>query len=261
MNMLEQPNHLRQRTAVNPLSKPCRFRRLLKAAAAHRRSAAADIVLAVVLTFVAGATNAGGFLAIGHYTSHMTGIVSEIADHLVIGTLGMVGAGIVSLLAFIAGASCSAILINWGRRNNPKKQYAYPITMEALLLLAFGALGVLSQSTLLLLPLTMPLLCFTMGLQNATITKLSGARIRTTHVTGMVTDIGIELGKLAYLHRDTRTPKRLPVVADRKKLCLLALLVSMFLIGGIIGALGFSAFGFVFCIPLAGLLLLLAYPI
>ncbi|MFX4396989.1 YoaK family protein, partial [Acinetobacter baumannii] len=43
-----------------------------------------------------------------------------------------------------------------------------------------------------------PLLCFIMGLQNAIITKVSQARIRTTHVTGITTDIGIELGKLAY---------------------------------------------------------------
>jgi uncharacterized membrane protein YoaK (UPF0700 family) len=40
------------------------------------------------------------------------------------------------------------------------------------------------------------MLCFIMGLQNATVTKISGARIRTTHVTGMITDVGIELGKL-----------------------------------------------------------------
>ena len=36
------------------------------------------------------------------------------------------------------------------------------------------------------------------GLQNALITKLSRAEIRTTHITGIVTDIGIELGKLLY---------------------------------------------------------------
>jgi len=38
------------------------------------------------------------------------------------------------------------------------------------------------------------LLCFIMGLQNAVITKISHAEIRTTHVTGLVTDVGIELG-------------------------------------------------------------------
>lgn len=47
-------------------------------------------------------------------------------------------------------------------------------------------------------PLTVALLCFVMGLQNAMITKISKAEIRTTHVTGLVTDIGIEIGKSLY---------------------------------------------------------------
>ena len=175
-----------------------RLPKLLRAATAHRRSNAADTILAAVLTFVAGAVNAGGFLAIGQYTSHMTGVVSSIADHLVLGTYGLVGAGIVSLIAFMAGAATSAVLINWGRRNTRRKQYAYPIALEALLLLGFGVLGVSTRAWPGMLLLALPLLCFLMGLQNATITKLSGARIRTTHLTGMVTDIGIELGKLAY---------------------------------------------------------------
>ncbi|KKC32772.1 membrane protein [Devosia psychrophila] len=234
--------------------------RLLRAATAHHRSDAADTVLAVVLTFVAGAVNAGGFLAVGQYTSHMTGIVSSIADHLVLGTSALAAVGAVSLASFIAGAATSALLINWGRRNTPRKQYAYPIALEALLLLAFGVLGVSTGAAHTVLPLALPLLCFLMGLQNATITKLSGARIRTTHLTGMVTDMGIEIGKLLYPHRDASRPAHLRVVADRKKLVILAVLVATFLLGGIAGGLGFSVFGYGFCVPLAALLFLLACP-
>ena len=50
-----------------------------------QRSPEANLRLGLVLTFVAGATNAGGFLAVGSYTSHMTGIVSSVADDLVLG--------------------------------------------------------------------------------------------------------------------------------------------------------------------------------
>lgn len=237
-----------------------RVPRLLRAATAHHRSDAADTVLAVVLTFVAGAVNAGGFLAVGQYTSHMTGIVSAIADHLVLGTYALAAVGALSLATFIAGAATSALLINWGRRNTRKKQYAYPIALEALLLLGFGVLGVSTGAAPQVLPLALPLLCFLMGLQNATITKLSGARIRTTHLTGMVTDIGIEIGKLVYLHRDSGRSAHLRVVADRQKLALLAVLVTTFLAGGAIGAVGFSIYGYVFCVPLAALLFLLAVP-
>lgn len=245
---------------TNVTARQRRMPRLLRAATAHHRSNSADTVLAVVLTFVAGAVNAGGFLAVGQYTSHMTGIVSAITDHLVLGTYALAAVGAVSLASFIAGAATSALLINWGRRNTRRKQYAYPIALEALLLLGFGVLGVSTGAVPHVLPLALPLLRFLMGLQNATITKLSGARIRTTHLTGMVTDIGIEIGKLVYLHRDGGRLAHLQVVADHRKLALLAFLVSTFLLGGVVGAFGFSVYGYVFCVPLAALLFLLAVP-
>jgi uncharacterized membrane protein YoaK (UPF0700 family) len=98
------------------------------------------------------------------------------------------------------------------------------------------------------------LLCFTMGLQNAIITKVSHAEIRTTHVTGIVTDIGIELGKLFYWNRS----QGLPVNADAKKLQLLASLLSLFFFGGIVGAIGFKQIGFLSALPLALLLFTMA---
>src|SRR5215204_3562330 len=75
---------------------------------AAERTGAADTQLGLVLTFVAGATNAGGFLAIGQYTSHMSGIFSALADNLVLGAFGLVLAGLGALLLFVAGAACSA---------------------------------------------------------------------------------------------------------------------------------------------------------
>ena len=51
----------------------------LRRIAGRKRDAGSDARLAVLLVFVAGAANAGGFMAIGHYTSHMTGIVSAIS--------------------------------------------------------------------------------------------------------------------------------------------------------------------------------------
>ncbi len=104
------------------------------------------------------------------------------------------------------------------------------------------------------------MLCFIMGLQNATVTKISGARIRTTHVTGMVTDVGIELGKLVYWNRDPTRSDILRVRADRPKLRLLGLLLGSFFAGGVFGAFGFQHWGFATCLPLGSLLLLLALP-
>ena len=95
-----------------------------------------------------------------------------------------------------------------------------------------------------------------MGLQNAVITKISHAEIRTTHVTGLVTDLGIELGKLLYINRLTRDTL---VRANRQKLSLLGKLIGSFFIGGLVGAIGFKQFGYITTVPLAVLLLLLVW--
>lgn len=241
-----------------PLNRHPQFR-MFRTVAAHARTGPNDLLLGALLAFVAGATNAGGFLAIGQYTSHMSGVISSVADNLALGLFSLVGAGLMMLVSFIAGAGGSAILINWGRRNARRKQYAYPIALEAVLLLNFGAIGSVISHIPQAGVWVAALLCFIMGLQNATITKISGARIRTTHMTGMVTDIGIELGKLAYRQFDRQSTQP-PVRPDMRKLRILLRVVGMFLLGGLVGALGFKHLGYGFCMPLAALLLALASP-
>jgi uncharacterized membrane protein YoaK (UPF0700 family) len=223
------------------------------------RSEKADRHLAQFLTFVAGAANAGGFLAVRQYTSHMSGIVSSMADNLSLGDIGLVLSGLGALLSFIAGAACSAVLVNWGRRQHLQSEYAFPLVLEAVLLICFGLVGGhLARQQWLFVPTTVMLLCFIMGLQNAIITKLSQARIRTTHITGLVTDMGIELGKLVYWNVSQDNPERPAVMADRRKLKLLASLVTLFFVGGVAGAMSFKHIGFAATLPLAVILLLLA---
>jgi uncharacterized membrane protein YoaK (UPF0700 family) len=231
----------------------------LRGLAGKERFEKADRHLARFLTFVAGAVNAGGFLAVHQYTSHMSGIVSSMADNLTLGDIDLVLAGLAAFLSFVAGAACSAVLVNWGRRLSLQSEYALPLVFEAVLLICFGLLGSnLGQHEWLFVPATVMLLCFIMGLQNAIITKLSGARIRTTHVTGLVTDMGIELGKLFYWNAARHDPDKPFVRADRKKLKLLASLVALFFIGGVAGAIGFKHLGFAASLVLATILLMLA---
>jgi len=211
------------------------------------------------LAFVAGAVNAGGFFAVGQYTSHMSGVVSAMADNLVLGNVTLLLAGAASLTAFFGGAAVSALLINWGRRRDAHSRYALPLLLEAALLLAFGLLGaeLVAQGHI---GVVVALLCFVMGLQNAIVTKASRAEIRTTHVTGLVTDIGIELGKLSYVTRD-HAPGRHPVVANLGRLSIHGRMVGLFFIGGIFGALGFGCFGFGFSAPLAAILIAVVLPV
>jgi uncharacterized membrane protein YoaK (UPF0700 family) len=210
------------------------------------------------LAFVAGAVNAGGFLAIGRYTSHMTGIVSAIADDAALALWTTAAAGLVMLLAFLAGAMVTALLANWARRRHLTSEFALPLMLEAGLLVVFGLLGQqLDANRTLMVPATAVVLCFLMGLQNAVVTKISKSEIRTTHMTGVVTDLGIELGRLVYRNAPDDPPDR-RVLANRDKMAVLATLLAAFFVGALTGALGFKSLGFAATLPLAALLVLLA---
>ena len=220
-----------------------------------QRTPQADLKLGTVLAFVAGAANAGGFLAVGQYTSHMTGMLSSVADNLVLGQITLAIAGFGALLAFLLGAMTTAWLVNWGMRQGLRSAYGLPLMLEALALLVFGLFGAaMGLVAHVFLPLTVVLLCFIMGLQNAVIAKISRSSIRTTHVTGLVTDLGLELGKLLYLNRRDGRP---PVRANRERLRVHSQLIAAFLVGGLAGALGFKHLGYISTVPLAALLLLL----
>src|SRR4051812_12962039 len=90
---------------------------------ARERSQRSNHHLARYLAFTAGAINAGGFLAVKQYTSHMSGIVSSMADNLVLRDVGLVTGGIGALLSFLGGAATCAMLVNWSRRQHLKGEY------------------------------------------------------------------------------------------------------------------------------------------
>ena len=224
----------------------------------RQRTTAANRQLGCALALNAGAVNAGAYVAVQRYTSHMTGIVSTMADGLASGAFDVALGGLAALLSFMGGAACSALMVNYARRRHLHAEYAGPLMLEAALLLVFGVLGSrLAHLHALFVPATVMLLSFIMGLQNALMTKLSHAEIRTTHVTGIVTDLGIELGRMAYWNRSERGDAA-RVMADRVRLRLLASLLGCFFLGGVLGAVGFARYGYRFTVPLALFLVLLA---
>ncbi len=233
-----------------------RFRHLTS----QHRTASTNRLLGGILAFNAGAVNAGGFLVVAMYTSHMTGFASLLADNLVLGNMRLVLGATGALLAFTCGAAFTAIQVNWARQHGLRSEYALPLLVEAMLLLLFGLLGAtLNRQTPFAVPLTVLVLSFTMGLQNALVSKISSSQIRTTHMTGIVTDIGIELGKLLYWNR-TASPFESRVRANRIKLRLFGTLLAAFIGGGVVGAMGFKYVGFTWVIPLALLLLGMSLP-
>ncbi len=214
----------------------------------HERTLQANAQLGCFLAFIAGAINAGGFLVVHQYTSHLTGIASSMADSLALARWGLALDGLGAIVAFLLGAATSSVLVNVARARSLASVYAIPLLLEAVLLLGFGVAGARDGAAGLPpgsgAPAVM-LLCFIMGLQNALISKVSRSEIRTTHITGTITDIGIELGRLAYA----------PAHADRRRLRLLSALATCFVAGGVAGALGFLRAGTLCTVPIAAALI------
>jgi len=158
--------------------------RLLRHMTGRHRTRATNRVLGLLLAFNAGAVNAGGFLVVHMYTSHMTGFLSLVADNLVLGNTTLVLSAIGTLWAFMSGAGTTAILVNWARHQRLRSGYALPLLLEAALMLLFGLMGAITLTwrTPFSVPLTVLLLAYIMGLQNALVTKMSSAQIRTTHI-------------------------------------------------------------------------------
>jgi uncharacterized membrane protein YoaK (UPF0700 family) len=149
-----------------------------------------------LLPAIAGAVNASGFFALGTYTSHMTGMVSRVGDELAQRHFWLATRALFFVASFMSGAAVSTLLVLQARRRRQPAFYR-PLLIEALLLLCFASLGVGTVPGVRFGDFVMTsLICAAMGVQNALVTKMSGARIRTTHLTGTTTDIAIETTKL-----------------------------------------------------------------
>jgi len=220
----------------------------------RKRSEAANRHLARYLAFVAGATDVGGFFAVRHYTSHMSGVISALASNFAQGSGWLVLIGIISVLSFFLGSFLTTLFVRWARTRELQCEFALPLIAEAMLLLLFGYSGRDFSGSRAVLA-TVLVLCLAMGLQNALITKLSNAVIRTTHLTGMVTDIGIAVGRIASMGWNSGDPA---VESEIDSLRLLSSLIALFFAGGVAGAVAFRHIGFFFAVPLSIILLLLA---
>jgi len=212
------------------------------------RPLAADRSLACSLALAAGALNTVGFYKIGIYSSHMTGAVSTLADRVALGDWAgaVVCLGLVA--GFVLGAAASTLLANEGQRRGLAGIHALSIMAEAVLLTGLAAVDAWAPPPWGGLGFVFGMSAL-MGLQNAVVTRISNARIRTTHVTGMVTDIGIELGNL--LDIALRRRRRSEAAVNLEKLGLHVPTVAAFLLGGIGGVFAYREIG-------AGMLLLVA---
>lgn len=202
---------------------------LLMGGAGAARAKFLNRQLATSLAFVAGAVNAGGFLAVQTYTSHVSGTLSRIGDELALGHKALAMGAAATVACFCAGAICASLLISYGKRHRYQSHYALSLMIEAVLLMIFGLMGYKLQATQrFFLPSTVVLLSFIMGMHNSVVTTISSAEVRTTHMTGIVTDLGIELGRALYIDvTKNRRVERVKANWDKLKLHSL-ILVSFF---------------------------------
>ena len=155
-----------------------------------------NLQIASLLSFVAGIVNVAGFLAVQQLTTNVTGHFAYFVDevfqlHFWKGLIYFL-----YILFFFLGAFISSFLVEYVTLKNENKTYILPIVIEIALLLFVATLGknlIENYSDLIVC-----ILLFAMGLQNSLVTKISDATVRTTHLTGLFTDLGIELSQLFF---------------------------------------------------------------
>lgn len=218
--------------------------------------------LGYIMTFLAGAINAGGFSAVNRYTSHMSGELASVADNIYAGEFKLATISAILVVCFILGAAHSSWTILWAKRHRFRSSYGISMWMEALYMLIFGLLGASlitwGKNLNFFISPTIMLMCFIMGMHNTVMTVLSSGVIRTTHMTGFATDIGIELSKVLYYSRSTN-PRLPDVHVNMPKIKLFSGVIISFVCGGIFGAWGFYTLGYKFVLQVAVILFLLGF--
>ena len=191
-----------------------------------------NLRIATILSFVAGIVNVSGFLSFKQLTTNVTGhfalFINDVANfEFWKGTIYFL-----YIFSYLFGSFSSSFLIEKYRANKKLNVFVLPTIIECLILISIGLFSnfieIKSPDSIVCL------LLFAMGLQNSFVTKISNAVVRTTHLTGLFTDLGIDISQLFFpkLH-----PHREKLKANIK---LRIFIISFFFIGGIIGGFLYS---------------------
>lgn len=199
-----------------------------------------------LLCFSGGAINAGGFLATGKFVSHVTGFATLFGEGLVNNEI-KIALGLLSVpFFFLLGAFIAGLLIDRPLYRNQKPHFDWVMGLSAICLFAamgggellhFGTFGEafkLKESYLLLI-----LLCTASGLQNGAITSSSGRSVRTTHLTGLTTDLGLGLSRVLTFNLNAEKVRK-----EIKANYLRIGSILSFVAGSAVGSLVFIKFGY-----------------
>ena len=203
-----------------------------------KRHPRADIMLGASLACCAGATNGIALRAAGVFAASMTGNVSWMADQLASG-VGRSAAFFAAVIAsFIAGSFCCACATAGGLRRKQAGVYAVSLLAESM---GIAGCAFVHDAALLCCALA-----FLMGWQNSLATTLTGARVRATHLSGICTDVGIELSSLLV---SGRTAADVDAPLRWHRIVLSSATIAAFFVGAFLGCLAYrrlSEFALVF---------------
>ncbi|WP_057937829.1 YoaK family protein [Algoriphagus resistens] len=194
-----------------------------------------NLRIATILSFVAGIVNVSGFLEFKQLTTNVTGhfalFINDVAEFDVWkGTIYFL-----YIFSFLLGSFLSSFLIEKFKENKKLNVFVLPTIIEFLILISIPIAVYIFQIES---PnLIVSALLFAMGLQNSLVTKISNAIVRTTHLTGLFTDLGIELSQLFF----PKTYKDKDKIKATIKLRII--IISFFFLGGLVGGFLYSRMG------------------
>jgi uncharacterized membrane protein YoaK (UPF0700 family) len=188
-----------------------------------------NLRLASILSFVAGLVNISGLLSIDTLTTNVTGHFAFFSEYFVNHDYSTAFAFISYILSFLCGAFVCSFLVEMVWRKSPGRSHTLPMLLEISILLGVSVtVSYIDQQWIA------RALLFAMGLQNALVTKVSQATVRTTHLTGLFTDLGIEVSQLFFYKEKTSLEKLSTSIYLR-----LAIIIFFFL-GGVAGGFLYS---------------------
>lgn len=208
-----------------------------------------NLKLASILSGVAGTVNITGVLSVSTLTTNVTGHFAFFSEVLLLKNYRMAIVYMLYILFFLLGAFISGLLIELIAKHKYQLAYTLPLSIEIIIFTCGALIGFLSPDYRIS-PVCLSLsLLFAMGLQNALVTKISQSVVRTTHLTGLFTDLGIELSQLIF-YRSASDKLKL-----RRSIFLKFMIIISFFSGGITGGFLYLHFGLKTLMFPAGLLL------
>ncbi len=194
-----------------------------------------NLGLASLLSFVAGIVNVAGFMAVQRLTTNVTGHFAYFIDEVVQRNLWNGFIFFLYIFFFFLGSFISGLLVEFMAKRSVRHVFVVPTIIESLILLGLAFLG---KFLLVDGPNALAFcLLFAMGLQNSLVTSISKATVRTTHLTGLFTDLGIELSQLFFYREKTQREKL------RASIKLRFSIIAFFFLGGLLGGLLYSTIG------------------